>query len=171
MASPASLTKSKDGYKIVSLSTEKTEVATLPSDPNSQVDGVSHKSAIQNQTSLSPPLTISKCVLAFTLLNFDTANYDRYPEFFHDDSVLILPQAGEYKGAADMEEYMRFPSVSSPWLLEADSVAKKVMVHSVDQDTRKCTFLLYETGLFKLDKSTVQEGSLLLNSLFKLTYS
>ena len=70
-----------------------------------------------------------------------------------------------------MEEYMRFPSVSSPWLLEADSVAKKFMVHSVDQDTRKCTFLLYETGLFKLDKSTVQEGSLLLNSLFKLTYS
>ena len=67
-----------------------------------------------------PPLTKADCLLTFTALNFDIRNFDRYPDYFHDDSTLVLAEAGEYKGAADIEEYIRFASPTSPYILKSE---------------------------------------------------
>jgi hypothetical protein len=35
---------------------------------------------------------------------FDFEAYERYDEYFREDSVLVLAQAGRYTGPADIEE-------------------------------------------------------------------
>jgi len=145
---------------------------TLPSDIYSQVDGGGHDASIQTQTALPPPpLTISECLLTFTAINFETDNFDRYSDYFHDDSVLTLAQAGRYKGAADIEEYVRFASDSSPFILKVDTVGGKFMVHSFDPEARTCSYLVYKTNLYEMDSATAQKSSFLLDVLYKLTYS
>ena len=118
-----------------------------------------------------PPLTKADCLLTFTALNFDIANFDRYPEYFHDDSTLVLSEAGEYKGATDIEEYIRFASQTSPYILKSDSVAGKFMVHSVDVEARTCSYVVYQTFLYQMDPTTAREANVLVNLLLKLTYS
>jgi len=150
-----------------------TDAATniLPSDQYSQVDDDGHNATIQTQTALPSPLTLSECLMTFTAINFDVRNFDRYPEYFRDDSVLVLPQAGRFYGAADIEEYVRFASDTSPWIQKSVAVGGKFMVHSVDPEARTCSYIVYTTLLHEMDSANAKKSSVLVNTLFKLKYS
>ena len=50
--------------------------------------------------------------MGFFALNFTILNFDRYPVYFDDDSVLTVAQTGEYKGAEDILEYVLFVDAS-----------------------------------------------------------
>lgn len=63
--------------------------------------------------------TPERCVAGFLGLDFNFRNFDRYDEYFRDDSILTLAQAGEYKGAEDIEEYVMFATESSPYFMDA----------------------------------------------------
>jgi len=49
-----------------------------------------------------PPITseyVQDCLVKFNALNFNVYDYNRYPEFFHDDSSVTLSQAGDERSA------------------------------------------------------------------------
>lgn len=68
------------------------------------------------------------CYRAFALAGFDIYDFDRYPEFFNDDSVFQLAQTGSYHGAAGIEEYVRFASPTSPYIEGLKSYDKSAKV-------------------------------------------
>ena len=57
-----------------------------------------------------PPLEEWECVAKFTALDFRPDNFHKYTKYFRDTSTMILAEAGEYVGAEDIEEYVRFAS-------------------------------------------------------------
>ena len=54
------------------------------------------------------PLEASDCVVKFAALGYRTENFHKYARYFRDTSKIILSEAGEYVGAEDIEEYVRF---------------------------------------------------------------
>jgi len=58
------------------------------------------------------------CLAQFALFDFQIFEFDRYGEYFNDDTVLELAQTGSYIGAEAIEEYVRFGSDSSSYILE-----------------------------------------------------
>ncbi len=63
-----------------------------------------------------PSLTANECVGSFLALDppLSLRSYDLYETWFDDNSSMTLAQAGYYKGAGEIEEYMRFGFPSSP---------------------------------------------------------
>ena len=72
-----------------------------------------------NATAVTPQL----CFGNFVGLEFTFNDYDRYPEFFHDDSILTYPMAGKYKGAKDIEEYTRFLGFNTTFVTDVSGVS------------------------------------------------
>ena len=70
----------------------------------------------------------ASCYRAFALAGFDIFDFDRYPEFFNDDSIFQLAQTGSYHGAAGIEEYVRFASPTSPYIERLKSYDKSAKV-------------------------------------------
>jgi hypothetical protein len=58
--------------------------------------------------------TAADCLVAFGGLGFDLLSYERYDEYFSDDSVMTFAQAGRYIGPKDIKEYVRFADTSTP---------------------------------------------------------
>ena len=56
---------------------------------------------------------------AFSELDFDFRQFDRYPEYFRGDSVMTLAEAGSYIGEVNIEEYVRFLTDTSPYLISS----------------------------------------------------
>lgn len=50
------------------------------------------------------------CAKLVTDLDFNFEYFDRYDEFFREDSVMLLAQAGTYKGVEAIKEYVGFTS-------------------------------------------------------------
>lgn len=67
---------------------------------------------------------------------------------------------------ADIEEYMRFASDSSPYNAKVDTFVPKVKVHSVNPDAEDCTYAVYVTKLTESDESTVRGAHDLYNVLY-----
>lgn len=63
-------------------------------------------------------LTPQDCQRGFLSLQYRTDNFERFPIYFRDDSVYTLAQAGSYVGAEDIEEYVRFGTKDSPYVLK-----------------------------------------------------
>ena len=61
------------------------------------------------------PYSMLDCQTHFAALQFDLGAFERYNIFFRNSSRLVLPQAGYWYGAEDIEEYVRFGSDSSPY--------------------------------------------------------
>jgi hypothetical protein len=58
--------------------------------------------------------TAADCLVALGGLGFDLTSYERYDEYFSDDSVMTLAQAGRYIGPKDIQEYVRFANKGTP---------------------------------------------------------
>ena len=59
--------------------------------------------------------TAAEPCCAFFVLAYDTFNFQSYSTYHDDDSTFTLAQAGVYKGAAAIEEYVKFASPFSPY--------------------------------------------------------
>ena len=67
-------------------------------------------------------------------LNFDITDFSRYSEFFRDDSIMILSEAGTYVGPGDIEEYARYADFSSPLFRSTPRVGEALDFKEFDSD-------------------------------------
>ena len=69
-------------------------------------------------------VTPELCFQGFGALGFRFDEYDRYTEFFHNDTDFISISAGIYTGPKNIEEYARFGSPTNPMVGLADGYHK-----------------------------------------------
>lgn len=97
--------------------------------------------------------TINQCA-EMAALDVDLFNYDRYDEYFDDNSTVVLPQAGVYKGADAIEEYLRFPSASSPYVLSETRLNSTMQFMGFDPIAGECHFLFLVVTQNQMDPLT-----------------
>ena len=63
-----------------------------------------------------PSLTANECVGSYLTLDppFNLRSYDLYENWFDNNSIMTLPQTGNYKGVDGIKEYVHFAFPSSP---------------------------------------------------------
>ena len=49
-----------------------------------------------------------QCLIHAAKENFALVNFDKYDQYFRDDSVMVLAQTGQYISATNIEEYVKF---------------------------------------------------------------
>jgi hypothetical protein len=74
-------------------------------DAASTLDAESTRAAAASALRFFPKL---RCAWALRQSGFDLYDFANYPKFFHNDSIVELAQAGQYQGAASIEEYVKF---------------------------------------------------------------
>ena len=89
-------------------------------------------------------ITLEQCAGGFQLLGFDLGNFTRYPEFFTENSTMILAEAGTYTGADDIEEYVKFASPLSPYIMAQTRLPGDFTVKGFDPSTGTCSFLAFK---------------------------
>jgi hypothetical protein len=69
------------------------------------LDAESTRAATSSALRFFPKL---RCAWALRQSGFDLYDFANYPKFFRNDSIVELAQAGQYQGAASIEEYVKF---------------------------------------------------------------
>jgi hypothetical protein len=92
--------------------------------------------------------TATDCFVGFGGFGFNIGTYERYDEYFRDDSVMTLAQAGRYTGPADIEEYVRFADVTSPYMDTAESIAAAAPQFKGVSEDGTCNFLIFGTSQY-----------------------
>eukprot|EP00964_Phaeocystis_antarctica_P046725 scaffold27017_cov61-Phaeocystis_antarctica.AAC.3 len=90
-----------------------------------------------------PSLTANECVGSFLALDppFSLRSYDLYETWFDDNSSMTLAQAGNYKGAHDIEEYVKFVFPSSPYIATRGTLRSDPSFLSFDPEKRSCVMM------------------------------
>lgn len=87
-----------------------------------------------------------RCYFAVLTSGFAIGNFDQYPVYFHDDSVVQLAQAGVYEGPSNIEEYIKFAWADySPYLTFVDYKMPLPKISFQGYKNGQCQFL----GVFK----------------------
>jgi hypothetical protein len=106
-----------------------------------------------------PYLVSPRIQCAIKALNnpFSLGRFDLYPQFFHNESVMVLAQAGMYKGPSDIEEYVKFVypyyspyTVSNGDEYEQFSTAEAAQFVEYDEDGN-CVFLVQGRARYTMD--------------------
>lgn len=93
-------------------------------------------------------------------LEFDFIKYSDYNKYFDDDSILTLPQAGMYQGPANIEEYVRFADVSSPFIDTTVTISGETELTGFDPETGTCKFNVYEIQTLTLNNDLTEGGTI-----------
>jgi len=80
------------------------------------------------------------CAAAIYLSNFDLTNTGQFNKWFDDESVMILSQAGEYKGVDDITEYVNF--IYSDYFSSYVYLRKEYMWNIMD-DSEHCSVTVW----------------------------
>eukprot|EP00549_Striatella_unipunctata_P016960 CAMPEP_0118698164 /NCGR_PEP_ID=MMETSP0800-20121206/15025_1 /TAXON_ID=210618 ORGANISM="Striatella unipunctata, Strain CCMP2910" /NCGR_SAMPLE_ID=MMETSP0800 /ASSEMBLY_ACC=CAM_ASM_000638 /LENGTH=180 /DNA_ID=CAMNT_0006597907 /DNA_START=35 /DNA_END=577 /DNA_ORIENTATION=- len=91
-------------------------------------------------------VTLADCIRALIELDYEPYNFDRYPEYFRDDSIVTLPQAGAFKGADAIEEYVRFSASTSPYFESGEATVTLRLEDAVQIEDGICSFLQGQLG-------------------------
>jgi hypothetical protein len=75
------------------------------------------------------------------LVSIELSAFERYDEYFREDSFTILAQAGRYTGPANIEEYGRFADETSPYIDIRSRVAAAAPQFKGMSDDGTCEFL------------------------------
>lgn len=82
-----------------------------------------------------------ECSGAFHALNFSVTDYDRYDQFFSEESTFLVPQAGIYKGPQGIEEYNRFIETNGESFSLSQILNATFSPLTFDPVNRTCTFM------------------------------
>jgi len=89
-----------------------------------------------------PVIPLTQCGLRLLLFNFKPQQFDRYDEYFRDDSFVRLAQTGRFEKADGIAEYVRFASESSPFFSTAlKNFTNQNRFDGYDRETGLCSFL------------------------------
>lgn len=100
------------------------------------------------------------CTLSLLLLDFDLAAYDRYGEFFRDDSVMTLAQAGNYYGVQGIKEYVQFydSATAIQYLTnDPDIVDEKREILGYNEGNGQCEFLTAYKNRYQVDPTITEK--------------
>lgn len=113
-----------------------------------------------------------ECTLGYSSLGFNLTDYDAYPTYFREDSIMSLAQAGNYEGVEGIQEYVTFTQTDSPYLLDSVVVDADTRIGGYDADTGQCIFDLALRRRFVPDPATTNPefGSFDGFSMAKLYY-
>lgn len=122
-----------------------------------------------------PTLTLAQynpdLCAGFVALEFSFSNFDRYPEWFDDNSTITLAQAGQYQGAADIAEYVRFANIDSPYVNDGMRVNFTSSISGFDPMTGICKFSLVEASLYILNPEVTGGQSFTVGVMANFHYS
>ena len=90
-----------------------------------------------------PSLTANECVGSFLTLDppFNLGRFELYGNWFDNSSSMTLAQAGTYKGAHDIEEYVKFVFPTSPYISTVGIFREDNSFVSFDPEKRSCVMM------------------------------
>jgi hypothetical protein len=95
------------------------------------------------------------CLLKLLSLDFDAAAFDRYDEFFRNDSVVQLVETGAFKGVDDILEYLQGGSEISPFYVrDLETEDLQFSYRRYDRKNSICEFEVKTTASFETDPTT-----------------
>lgn len=97
-----------------------------------------------------------RCSLAMLQMGFDITQFDRYHEFFNDDSVMQLAQTGEYHGADDIKEYVKFAlAMYTPYAVDIDPpIDPQLTVIGINRTSGQCEYLAIYDNKYTFEAET-----------------
>ena len=100
-----------------------------------------------------------RCLLAAQRTGFNLGDFNNYPKWFRNDSIVELAQAGVYQGVANIEEYVKFAyDEFSPYLnCCEESLGRKIRF--IGYENGQCEFLSLYTQNIRLNPSTTAAPS------------
>ena len=100
----------------------------------------------------TPVFPYFECHLRFVLTQFDFGRFEKYDDYFNEDSVMRLTEAGVYVGPKNIKEYMGFQSGKySPYFLRDSTLRIQTDFKGYDSETNECTFLSRFLNQYELD--------------------
>jgi hypothetical protein len=90
--------------------------------------------------------TPNDCLAGFGGLGFEFSAFERYDEYFNEDSVMTLAQAGSYVGPADIKEYVSF--IGQPYLDAVSFLGSAAPEFKGVSDDGTCDFLIIQTSQY-----------------------
>jgi len=100
----------------------------------------------------SQPTQAELCLFAFSNTGFSILDVENYPKFFKDDSIMTLAQAGNYKGAASIAEYVGFVLSTSPYIATGPiNQASNFSFTKFDESSKICEFLRTSKNQLTMD--------------------
>jgi hypothetical protein len=98
-----------------------------------------------------------RCYLAVYFSGFAVEKFDQYSEFFRDDSVVQLAQAGIYEGANSINEYIKFAWADySPYLTVEGPNNPKPKISFQGYKDGQCKFLVVNKKALNMDPATTR---------------
>ena len=90
-----------------------------------------------------PSLTANECVGSYLALDppFNLRSFELYGNWFDNSSSMTLAQAGTYKGAHDIEEYVKFVFPTSPYISTVGIFREDNSFVSFDPEKRSCVMM------------------------------
>ena len=112
------------------------------------------------------------CMFAFSQTGFVLTDVSKFPEFFKDDSTMTLAQAGNYKGAESIAEYVRFALSSSPYFATGpDNEAFNFLYTNFDAPNNICEFLSVSKDRYSTDPAATRYATEFSNTImFKIFF-
>ena len=107
----------------------------------------------------------------FIQLQYDILNFDRYDEYYNEQTTLTLAQTGTYQGPDKIEEYVRFATISSPYVAEKYNYNMTNTMSGFDSIDGVCTFLIYSTQGTRFDDNLTKGGLISYGAIQKIYYS
>lgn len=94
-----------------------------------------------------------ECFSGLLASGFDLTDFENYNNFFDQDSVLTLPQAGVYKGPEGIQEYVAFKTPIGPYYNYLAPVGGPSLPSFVGYDVEKetCYFRILSVTDYGLD--------------------
>lgn len=94
------------------------------------------------------------CVLQYLILSYEAGNFDKYEQYFRDDSAMRLKQTGVYTGPDGIAEYFSVGfQETSPYLVEGpDTISNRVRVLGYNYETQQCEFLSAQRVQFRFNE-------------------
>jgi len=99
--------------------------------------------SLGNAKLLQPPFfPFIQCYLRFAKLEFDVSNYEKYEEYFDENSAAIVSETGVFKGPSDIEEYMKiYDKTANPFFENTKVIAGESSYQGYDRENEQCEFL------------------------------
>lgn len=92
------------------------------------------------------------CVAGFISAQFNVRQFDQYATWFDENSTMILPQTGVFKGVDDILEYSKFIFPGSPYISTNGLLKRSDSLVSFDEEKRSCVFMSLVHSRFEMSE-------------------
>jgi hypothetical protein len=92
------------------------------------------------------------CVAGFISAQFNVRQFDQYATWFDENSTMILPQTGVFKGVDDILEYSKFIFPGSPYISTNGLLKRSDSLVSFDEEKRSCVFMSLVHSRFQMSE-------------------